>query len=144
MIRAIADSPAPPMPTKCTWPSRSAGSSSSGTPFRTFIAPVSSTMRASFSSASRGISAEAAALIAASRSASVASAGTCAVTHALVNAASSTSSAPPASTTGLAFSGCSPLPNGSGTKIAGTPTAAASVTLEAPARQTMRSAAARA
>ena len=51
--------------------------------------------------------------------------------------------APPASTTGRGVAGaCSPLPIGSGTKIAGSPTAAASVTLLAPARHTTRSAAA--
>ena len=31
MIRAMPERPAPPIPTKCTWPSRSAGSSTSGT-----------------------------------------------------------------------------------------------------------------
>ena len=80
MIRAIADSPAPPMPTKCTCPSRCAGSSSSGT--LSFIVLVSSTMRASFSSASRGISAEAAVLMAASLWGPSTSGGTFTVTHA--------------------------------------------------------------
>ena len=54
MIRAIADSPAPPMPTKCTRPSWSAGSSSSGT--GTFIGRLQRPSVASRSSASRGTS----------------------------------------------------------------------------------------
>ena len=66
----------------------------------------------------------------------------CAATQSEVRSASATRSAPPASTTGRALCACSPLPIGSGTKIAGSPTAAASVTLLAPARQTTRSAAA--
>ena len=57
MIRAMPDSPAPPIPTKWTRPSRSAGSSSSGTGDDHLPPPAaSSTIRASFSSASRGIS----------------------------------------------------------------------------------------
>ena len=55
MIRAMAERAAPPMPTKCTRPSSSAGSRTSGT--GTFIGRTTSrTMRASRSSASRGTS----------------------------------------------------------------------------------------
>ena len=48
-------------------------------------------------------------------------AGTCSRTQSGVNAASSTSTPPPASTTASAFSACSPLPIGSGTKTVGQP-----------------------
>ncbi len=133
------------MPTKCTRPSWSAGSSTSGTgTFTARLLPpaASSTIRASRSSASRGISPSAAADIAPSRSGSVASAGTVAGAHSGVIATSCTSRAPPASTTGRALSSCSPLPIGNGTKTAGSPVAATSVTVLAPARQTTRSAAA--
>ena len=145
MIRAMAERAAPPMPTKCTRPSSSAGSSTSGT--GTFIGrpacePTSRTMRASRSSASRGTSPDAAAPIAASRIGSVARDGTWPATHAEVSSSSFTSSAPPASTTGRALRTCSPLPIGNGTKMPGSPTAAASMTLLAPPRESTRSAAA--
>ena len=46
------------------------------------------------------------------------------------------------STTGCAFSACSPLPCGSGTKTAGSPTADTSATVIAPERHSTASAAA--
>ena len=64
------------------------------------------------------------------------------LTHSGVRAASATSSPPPASTTGRALWACSPLPIGSGTKIAGSPTPETSVTVLLPARQSTASAAA--
>ena len=60
MIRAMPDSPAPPMPTKCTRPSRSAGQRARrgrGSSPCASCRAASSTIRASLSSASRGISA---------------------------------------------------------------------------------------
>ncbi len=98
-------------------------------------------IRASEVSASREISALAAAPMARIRSESLIRAGTVALTQSEVRSASSMSRPPPTSTIGRALSRCSPLPIGSGTKIAGSPTAAASHTLEAPARHSTRSAA---
>ncbi|BAI65179.1 transposase and inactivated derivative [Rothia mucilaginosa DY-18] len=62
--------------------------------------------------------------------------------HSPVTSASFTSRAADASTRERAFRACSPLPIGSGTKIAGTPTAATSLTVAAPERTSRRSAAA--
>jgi hypothetical protein len=58
-----------------------------------------------------------------------------------VRAASSTSNPPPASITALALRACSPLPIGSGTKTAGSPTPDTSVTVLEPDRQRTASAA---
>ena len=63
-------------------------------------------------------------------------------THSDVQSGSSTISPPPERTTGAAMSSCSPLPMGSGTYAAGSPTAVISITVLAPARHSARSAAA--
>ena len=99
-------------------------------------------MRASCSSASRGIRPDAADDIAASRSGSVARSGTVAATHSAVKAPSCDQQATAGVDDGPGVEACSPLPIGSGTNTAGSPVAATSVTVLAPARHTTRSAAA--
>ena len=125
------------MPTKCTRPSRSAGSSSSGTGTLIGAAsrPASSTIRASFSSASRGISAGGGRATSRPAGRGRWPAPGTVRGHPLrgERARRRPAAPPPASTTGRALSSCSPLPIGSGTKTAGRPTAATSVTVLAPA-----------
>ena len=138
MMRAMPDRPAPPMPTKCTRPSASAARHlvGDGDPHRrpprgaqAPCGPAARRRRAGSARPRPATSSPAA-------SGRVARSGRVAEAHSGVKAASSTSSPPPASTTGRALSACSPLPIGSGTKTAGSPTAATSVTVFAPARQT--------
>ena len=119
-MRAMPLIPAPPMPTKCTAPS-SAGEGTGPVQAATsaaLIVPVpvatSRTMSASRSSASGAPAAAACRAYPASASGSVSSGTTCSAIHAGVRSASSTSSPPPASTTGRALRRCSPLPMGSG------------------------------
>ncbi len=97
---------------------------------------------ATFSAASRWPAIAAAAVIAVSRGPSDSSPATVSPTNSGVRSASSTSSPPPALTTGSALSRCSPLPIGSGTYTAGSPTADTSATVIAPDRQIAKSAAA--
>ena len=59
-----------------------------------------------------------------------------------VSSASSTSRPPPRCTMGRALRRCSPLPMGSGTYAAGSPTAVSSAQVIAPARHSAKSAAA--
>ena len=131
MIRAMPDRPAPPMPTKCTGPSSSAGSSTSGTGTftgRLLAGGGSWGVRRPQHQVGEllvGVERDHAARRGATspRGGRGRSAGRAAwrATHSGVSAASETSSPPPASTTGRAFSACSPLPIGSGTKTAGRP-----------------------
>ena len=141
--RAMPDRAAPPMPTKCTRPSCSAGNSSSGT--GTLMATSRRPSAPSARAARRRRAAPGRRLRPTWRRGgrvSASSAGTLSWTHCDVRSLSSTSTPPPTATTGLALRACSPLPCGSGTNTAGSPTLATSVTVLAPARQMIRSAAA--
>ena len=145
MIRAMPDRPAPPMPTKCTRPSWSAGSSSSGTGTLIGGASAAGGERPSGRASRRrraGSARRRRADIVASRVGSVARAGTVAATHSGVSAPSCDEQRAPGVDDRAGVEACSPLPIGSGTNTAGRPTAATSVTVLAPQRHTTRSAAA--
>src|SRR5205085_6713203 len=113
---------------------------------RALASPASATARstrsASRSSPSVMANAAAALPMAASSLASTSRGTSVSLTHCGVHWASSTRIPPPASTTGSALKRCSPLPIGSGTYAAGSPTVVSSQTVPAPARQTTASAAA--
>src|SRR6185295_18452698 len=106
------------------------------------VLPTSRTRWASRSAASACPERRAAAPVAASRAGSVSSGTSSASTRSPVSSASGTSTPPPAATTGAALSACSPLPCGSGTYTAGSPTADTSATVIAPHRPSTASAAA--
>ena len=119
--------PAPPMPTKCTAPS----SASDGTgavqaaTSAALIARSPPTVQHDVGQPLVGVGRPRprprAGRTPASAAGSVSSGTTCPAIQSAVRSASSTSSPPPASTTGRALRRCSPLPMGSGTKAAGQP-----------------------
>ena len=129
MIRAMPDIPAPPMPMKCTRPrssagtGRSVGATSTPLTIASLLAPCvrprppRATRSTSRSSASRPPAALGRGAPSSPTAPGRSSRGVSVAVHpgGGAAAASSTSSPPPASTTGRAFSRCSPLPIGSGT-----------------------------
>ena len=119
MIRAMPDMPAPPMPVKCTRPSRAAGTGSAAViealSIGAFPFTISTTASASQRSASPRPSEAAASDMSATWSMLTSTGSRVSRIHSGVRSASVTSMPPPRCTIGSAFSRCSPLPMGSGT-----------------------------